>query len=211
MVIASQTLDNSAISGSKIIKVNSIGDTLWTKHNPADMLNTVNLNLVDGYIFGGSKASINSNYYLIKTDQNGDSLWSRQYEDDTLDVEIKRIVNSSNGYLLLGSTLSSSPFLSHYLDARIKVDSLGYCFDANNTGELKNKYLPISIYPNPTENEVKIIGFEKSIKTELFDILGNKLISSNKEIISLINYPKGIYILNVSSGSRLEQFKIIKE
>ncbi len=50
-----------------------------------------------------------------------------------------------------------------------------------------------------------------NIKTEVFDLFGNKLQTTNKTTISLNDYSKGIYILKVAYGDRVEEVKVVKE
>jgi hypothetical protein len=68
----------------------------------------------------------------------------------------------------------------------------------------------ISIYPNPTRNQIKITGYKNLEKIELYDLLGVKLAVFKRESINLLYYPKGVYLLNVFCGDQFKQFKIIK-
>lgn len=70
-----------------------------------------------------------------------------------------------------------------------------------------------SIYPNPTRKNINILipYFNGVISTELFDLIGNKLQSTNKTTISLDDYAKGIYILKIAYGGKLEEVKVIKD
>ena len=54
-------------------------------------------------------------------------------------------------------------------------------------------------------------SFNGVISTELFDLIGNKVQTTNKTTISLEDYAKGIYILKVAYGDRIEEVKVIKE
>ena len=78
--------------------------------------------------------------------------------------------------------------------------------------KLENKN-DILIYPNPTKDIifVDLENFKANIKIELFDLLGNKLISTSSQKISLKNYPKGVYILKVLKDKKIQKVKIIKE
>ena len=71
----------------------------------------------------------------------------------------------------------------------------------------------INIYPNPTNENITILvnNFNGNIQTELFDLIGNRLHTTNKTTISLRDYSKGIYILKVAYGNRVEEVKVIKE
>ena len=82
-------------------------------------------------------------------------------------------------------------------------------FNSNNLSEKSD----VSIYPNPTKEiiSISINNFNGNIQTEVFDLLGNKLQTTNKTKISLRDYSKGIYILKVVYGKRGEEVKIIKD
>ena len=76
-----------------------------------------------------------------------------------------------------------------------------------------SKKSDFSIYPNPTNEYITLLtnNFNGNIKSEVFDLTGNRLQTSNQTIISLRNYSKGIYILKVLYGDRVEEVKVIKE
>ena len=71
----------------------------------------------------------------------------------------------------------------------------------------------IKIFPNPTKEDITIStnNFNEKINTEVYDLIGNKLQTTNKTTISLRDYARGIYILNVAYGDRVEEVKVIKE
>ena len=211
-IIASQVDINSASSGSKIVKIDPLGDTLWTKNVGGDVLNAVGFSFEGNYLFGGSKYFSLDQCYLLKTDLNGVTIWSKEYESDSLGAEIKKIIPFNNEYLLLGSEISSSPFYSPYLDNRIRVDTAGYCLGSNNTSVVSDNLELISIYPNPTRDQIKITGYQnlEKIKIDLYDLLGVKLAVFKSKSINLFNYPKGIYFLNVYCGDQFKQIKVIK-
>ena len=71
----------------------------------------------------------------------------------------------------------------------------------------------LSVYPNPTSEEISISinNFNGNIQTEVYDLIGNSLQLTNKTTISLRDYSRGIYILNVAYGDKVEEVKVIKE
>ena len=83
-----------------------------------------------------------------------------------------------------------------------------------NTG-FQDEYqlFTLKTFPNPTKENISISinNFSGNIKTEVFDLFGNKLQTTNKTTISLNDYSKGIYILKVAYGDRVEEVKVVKE
>lgn len=75
-----------------------------------------------------------------------------------------------------------------------------------STSELK-------IYPNPTNENitVSIENFNGNINTEVYDIIGNKLQTTNETTVSLVDYPKGMYLLKIAYGEKVEEVKVMKE
>ena len=64
----------------------------------------------------------------------------------------------------------------------------------------------IKIFPNPTKEYITIStnNFNEKINTEVYDLIGNKLQTTNKNTINFRDYAIGIYILNVAYGDRWE-------
>ena len=71
----------------------------------------------------------------------------------------------------------------------------------------------LSVYPNPTSEKINISvdNFNGNIQTEVFDLIGNRLQVTNETTISLRNYARGIYILKVAYGDKVEEVKVIKD
>lgn len=94
-----------------LIKTDVNGDTVWTKRfggNLQDWGYYVEQTPDGGYILTGSTTSygIGSDVWLIKTDQKGNTLWTKTYGGDDFDrgIEVHQI--SSGGYIIIGRTQS---------------------------------------------------------------------------------------------------------
>ncbi len=109
------------------------------------------------------------------------------------------------------------PIEAVYLD-RERKELLEYIFSQYESildvkkNMLKNS---IHIFPNPTYNVVKIenSGNIKIHKIELYDIYGNKLITSYRDLnINMMVFPKGLYILRITTEKgELAVYKLIKK
>tara|TARA_B110001450_G_scaffold50448_1_gene47072 strand:+ start:51 stop:3458 length:3408 start_codon:yes stop_codon:yes gene_type:complete len=76
----------------------------------------------------------------------------------------------------------------------------------------KELYNGFNAYPNPTDENITISieNYSVNIKTEVFDLIGNRLQTTNETTISLRDYARGIYILKVSYRDKVEEMKVIK-
>ena len=97
-----------------LIKTDRNGDTLWTKTyggSGADLCHSLIETSDSSYMLaGGSTSYTSSGYadlYLIKTDLNGDTLWTKTYGDSACYEECESIIEtSSNNYILTGTKTS---------------------------------------------------------------------------------------------------------
>ena len=64
---------------------------------------------------------------------------------------------------------------------------------------------------SPSKPVTKTFNFNGDIKTEVYDIIGNRLKVINETNISLRDYSKGIYIIKITYGDRVQELKVIKE
>ena len=97
-----------------LIKTNENGDSLWTKTFGGtyfDMGHSVQQTTDGGYIITGQKGYYGNNgpssdVYLIKTDVNGDSLWTRTFGGTNSDRGQSVQQTTDGGYIITGSTSS---------------------------------------------------------------------------------------------------------
>lgn len=69
----------------------------------------------------------------------------------------------------------------------------------------------IKIYPNPSNDFIKISGLKKSNKYTIYNLLGNVIsngVISNNEKVNIKNLSNGIYFLRFKNGNAI---KFIKE
>ena len=96
-------------------------------------------------------------------------------------------------------------------DSIVKNDLI-FCSGGPNVFIEENNSI-INIYPNPTKENItiNINNFSGKIRTEVYDIIGNRLQITNETTISLIEYSRGIYLLKVAYGDKTREVKVIKD
>ena len=107
--------------------------------------------------------------------------------------------------------LISENILTGCVDTMLKTDNI-YCTGGPGLSiiEVSNN---INVFPNPTNENITISvsNYNGNIKTEVYDLIGNKLQISNETTINLSDYVRGIYLLQVAYGDRVEEVKVIKD
>ncbi|MBM3330451.1 T9SS type A sorting domain-containing protein [candidate division WOR-3 bacterium] len=112
-IIAGQT---SIFEGSNtdvyLIKTDSLGDTLWTRTFGGDSNDfgfSVRQTTDSGYIISGKTSSFgagNEDVYLIRTNSNGDTLWTKTFGGDSNDCGPSVQVTADGGCIITGYTRS---------------------------------------------------------------------------------------------------------
>jgi len=101
-------------NGSKdvlLIKLNSEGEEVWSQTYGGDS-NDEGISLLrvnNGYIIAGTTYSFgsgSSDYYLIRTDNEGEMIWSRTFGGQSVEVCKDVICTENNEYVLAGATAS---------------------------------------------------------------------------------------------------------
>ena len=230
--------------GLHIMKLNSIGDTVWTRTlDKPQSINSVLLGdewgtcirqvTTGGYIVSGinweSPGTGNGNVggWLIKTDENGfvcthDTIVTINnntltYSGFSPNTSFQWLDCNNNFSMISGATSANyTSTLNGNFALKISgencIDTLA-CVQLIISGSNNLKKTNCELYPNPTNENITISvnNFNGNIQTEVFDLIGNKLQTTNETTISLRDYSKGIYILKVAYGNRVQEVKVIKD
>lgn len=112
-----------------LVKTDSFGDTLWTKTYGGtgyDICRSVQQTRDGGYILAGYTVSFGAgdrDFYVVKTDSLGDTLWTRTYGGSERENCYSARQTADGGYIIIGSTTSfGAGGEDVYL---VKTDSIG--------------------------------------------------------------------------------------
>jgi hypothetical protein len=108
-IVAGFTLSFGAGSGDfYLVKTNSLGDTLWTRTyggSSDDKGFSVQRTADGGYIVAGFTLSFGAggyDFYLVKTNSQGDTLWTRTYGGSNQDEARSAQQTADGGYIVAG-------------------------------------------------------------------------------------------------------------
>ncbi|MCK4584814.1 hypothetical protein KAU13_05300, partial [candidate division WOR-3 bacterium] len=99
-----------------LIKTDSLGDSLWTKtygYSTSDFGYSVQQTTDGGYIIVGCTYPFGAAFvdvYLIKTDADGNPLWTNEYGGEFSDLGHSVQQTSDGGYIIAGKTTSFGLF-----------------------------------------------------------------------------------------------------
>ena len=203
-----------------IIKTNEFGDTLWTKTFGGidnDEGHAIQQTNDDGFIITGSTSSFGAggyDVYLIKTDVNGNTLWTKTFggtqDEDGWSVQ----QTNDNGYVIVGGTLSFGNYITNvYL---IKTDENGDTLwtktfgerDFNSGASVKqtsdNGYVIVGATYNSsgnTNNAIYLIKTNVNGDTLWTKTFGDALYDYDAMDIQITTDNKFIIVGNTTNGS----------
>ena len=128
-IIAGNSNTNSSTDGY-LVKTNSSGDTLWTKlygGSNEDKFHSVVQTTDGGYAMTGWTNSTGAGDYdlwLVKTDANGDTLWTRTFGSTSTDLGYSIVESSDGGLVMAGSKYVPNSYVGTPA-WMIKTDSVG--------------------------------------------------------------------------------------
>lgn len=186
-----QTSDNgyvlAGISGIDnldyyVIRTNSTGDTIWTRTyggNQSEEADCIQETSDDGFIICGATNSFGAggtDVYLVRTDENGDTLWTRTYGGDLTDWGFAVQQTSDDGFIVAGWSDSFSASTDVYV---VRTNALG---DTIWTRTYGGNMLDVAYSIEQTSNGGFVItGIHESIKPSGNIVFDMYLIKINEE------------------------------
>lgn len=101
-----------------LMKLDANGDTVWTRHFgssgiavPDGLGNGVEVADDGGFVMVGKYANggNGNDFYIVKTDANGNTLWTKLYGGSGSDIPRSIIRTADNGFIVSGTTKSYGP------------------------------------------------------------------------------------------------------
>jgi hypothetical protein len=127
-----------------IVRTDSAGDSLWTETyggSGDDCGESIQLTYDGGFIITGNRYSFitnSSDVYLIKTDANGESLWTKTYGGKNNDRGFAVVQTPDSGYVIAGRTESFGA--GEYDVYLIRTNSIGDTMWTRTYGGINNDY-----------------------------------------------------------------------
>jgi len=204
-----------------LLKTNANGDTLWTRTYGGESYDygySVQQTTDGGYIIAGYTKSFgagNYDFWLLKTDANGDTLWTRTYGGSEIDYSHSVQQTADGGYIITGYTKSFGAGSYDVWLLKLAGDVVGV------DGPVFETSLPASAslsrcYPNPF-NVGTVIEYQvpeaSEVRLEVYNILGEKvatLVNSQQQAgYRSVTWEdseaaSGIYFYKLSAGDYTE-------
>jgi hypothetical protein len=119
LILAGKTYSEGAGGQAWILRMNELGDTLWTRHwgdQGDDEANAVVTTSDGGSAWTGSlMVNDQLDAYVVKLDDVGVISWVSQIGGDSLDIGRDVIQTLDGGYAVFGSTRSFAPVLEQFM------------------------------------------------------------------------------------------------
>jgi uncharacterized delta-60 repeat protein len=203
-----------------LFKANANGDSLWARTyggEDRDECKSVKQTPDGGYIMAGSTKSFgagNYDWYIVRTDPNGDTLWTKTLGGTAADECSSVQLTNDGGYIIAGSTRSfgagnSDIWLIKLAPDLVKIEK------HENTARIPQ----LLIFPNPLTNQtcikytlvensmvylciIDLYGKEEKVLCNLIQQKG-----SHELFIDSSDLPAGIYfcVLKTSEGTQTQK------
>ena len=194
--------------------------TTYTLNNSAGCDSVVTLDLIINEFnldFTESSTLFTSPPFVVQFTNNTPNLSNYNFTWDFGDSTIEQNNNASLSYEYLFNGIYDVALIAEDITNgcgfdTLKKENLVFCTGGPNLSIIKISN-NINVFPNPTNENitVSVTNYNGNIKTEVYDLIGNRLQISNETTISLKDYARGIYLLKVAYGDRVDEVKVIKQ
>ena len=206
-----------------LVNTNGQGDTLWTHTyggDDTDRAWCVQQTMDGGYIvtgYTGSFGAGNMDFYLVKTDNRGDTLWTDTFGGSEAEGASCIQQTADGGYIVAGWTYSFGAgdydFYLVKLGAESSVPSI--------PPSVPVRYLLHPNYPNPFNPSTRIsydLRTMSVVTLEVFDLLGRQRMAlvnnlqpagSYSILFDGSGFPSGLYFYRLQAGDFVKTRKMV--
>ena len=131
-------------------------------------------------------------------------------DENNLVLEVKSSDNTWSSYT--GTVDPSNNTITYNFTSAVSFESITASQDGSTlTIENLNLLDGIYIYPNPTADKI-YISSNKFLTVELFNVVGQKILSTTNNNIDMTDFVSGTYALRITTKNKTSKtFKIIKK
>jgi hypothetical protein len=204
VVAGSTTSFGAGSSDMYLIKTNAAGDTLWTKTyggTAGEMGFCVRQTTDGGYIVVGQSRSFGAgqtDFYVVKANSSGDTLWTRTFGAESLDIAMAVRQTTDGGYVVAG--IADPPGTSGVYDIcliKAAPDSVGGIQESPKPLAATHKLEPTIV------SGVLNLGVDSRQNTEyraeLLDAAGRKVIELRAGANDVSGLAPGVYFVRAVS------------
>jgi hypothetical protein len=214
----------AGVSDFYLVKTDSQGDTVWTRTyggGYADYGRSVQQTTDGGYVVAGYTYSFgagSSDFYIVRTNTQGDTLWTRTYGGSSGDYACSVQQTADGGYVVAGYTRS---FGAGSLDFYLVKTGPDISPAAPPNSPLPSGYELHANYPNPFNPLTTIrcdVGKTGPVSLKVFDLLGGEVATLAQGTIPAGSYtitwdatdlPSGLYLCRMNAGPFVQTRKMV--
>jgi len=208
-----------------VIKTDHLGDTLWTRTYGSvdnEYATSMQETLDGGYIIAGATGTYGgeTDLYLIKIDNAGDTLWTLIYGGEDTDVASSVDLTADGGYIVAGS-ISSWQFPADCWLVKTGPDTAVSGAPVIEWVSHPKQFTLHPAYPNPFNPTTTIsfdLPFQSHVSMNIYNILGERVGLLMDRTMPQGNhrvqwdgsdYPSGIYFVRMDAGAYRQVRKVV--
>ncbi len=206
IVAGSTSSVGAGMSEVYLVRINQLGDTLWTRNyggTSNDFGYSVQQTTDGGFIIAGVTESFGAgkgDFYFIKTDYKGDTLWTKTYGGTGEDWCSSISPTSDGGFIAVGATNSFGDTLSDVYLIRLDKDSTGIQEDNQKNILNQNNFVVTGDFRNNILSIRYTIHHSGPVKLSMYNISGQLVKTVFNEHKSRGEYSEQIKTDKISSG-----------
>ena len=206
-----------------LIKMDSSGDTLWTKAYGGPDGNrgySVHQTTDNGYVIAGYTYSYTSLWdaYIVRTGADGDTLWTRTFGWVDWDYAHSVRQTLDGGFIVAGWAEPYGPDYDYVWLLRLGAET---DIDNRRDNLIPERFAITQNYPNPFNAQTAInydLPSASDVKIDIYDILGCKVetlmqgeqqAGYHQVMWNASDYSSGVYFYRIEAGDFAETKKMI--